>query len=89
MIGLRTLYREELAQRLVTTLDHRRPSIRSMTATVLGEMGSFGSAPHLVKALQDPEESVRMAAGQALTRITGQALPASYEAWSLWLMPPT
>ena len=58
-------------------LAHERPSVRAWAASVLAEMGRTAeeAAPLLASLLTDPNEEVRIAAQNAVAKVTAPATP--------------
>ncbi|TMG81474.1 MAG: hypothetical protein E6H78_16735, partial [Betaproteobacteria bacterium] len=63
------LSREQAAQ----SLSHRDAQARRDAANRLGEVGTMGDVPLLVRALRDPDADARGQAEQALWRIWGRS----------------
>jgi hypothetical protein len=56
----------------------------SCRAHALGRRGGLASVPPLLEILDHADRAPRVAAWESLTRITGQRLPPTKEAWAAW-----
>jgi hypothetical protein len=72
--------RGEMAEELVTVLQHGRPEVRTMVLNALGRLGSPAACPALLTMLSDPDHGVAEAAFQALRTICGAGIPRDPEA---------
>lgn len=64
-------------------LEHPDPVVRLSFVQGLGQDGSLGSLPLLVKALHDPERAVRLTAAWALNEIAPHLVADEYAVESL------
>lgn len=75
------LHRHRLAVEIEAVLRHERAHVRRLGCIALRQLGSPVAVPALVERLLDPDESVILAAGNALRSLTGLELPPSFDAW--------
>ncbi len=80
-LALHRLFRHEIARDLAEVVRHPRPELRLLAVNGLAEVGSRGSAPELMDALEDPEVPVRAAACAALRDLFASELPCERQAW--------
>lgn len=83
-IGERRLWREELAQELVTALGRPQPALRSPICRAIERLGVDNVTAGLVELLDSDPESAE-AALHALVALTGRELPADAMTWRLAL----
>jgi hypothetical protein len=69
---------------LLLDLRHGDPIDKMTAAWAIGEIGNPKSIPHLIEAIEDPDEDVRIAVWNALKKITGQEIGLDKEAWLKW-----
>ncbi len=67
------------AARLRKDLDNGEPAARRLAAYRLGELGATAAVPALIRALDDAEPPVRLAADIALRKITGHRAQVDFE----------
>lgn len=79
------LYRDEVSALLAPGLRSSDDNIATATCLALMRIGAPRAVPDLVEALADPREPVRLAANQALARLTGLSLAARPHPWREWL----
>ena len=63
--------RDEAALLAETATQDKSASVRAMAATALGDAYAYTELDTLMQALEDPDESVRRRAAQAIVRVTG------------------
>lgn len=83
-IGERRLWREDLAQELLTALGRPQPALRSPICRAIQRLGVDNVTGGLVDLLDSDPESAQ-AAWRALVALTGRELPADAMTWRLAL----
>jgi hypothetical protein len=68
------LRRHELALLALAALEHRDPAVRRLACLAVARLGSRAAEPGLLRAIEDPDESVARGARQALEAL-GLAAP--------------
>jgi len=81
-IGMQRLHRKELAEEVLAVLERNDPEERTLACQTLSQLGSRGSLPHLVLALEDHSPEVSAAAWAAIKTIAGDDLPPEARAWA-------
>jgi HEAT repeat protein len=84
-ISERRLWREELAQELLTALRRPHSTLRGPICRALERLGVDSVAPDLVDLLDDEDPASVQAALRTLTALTGRELPADAMTWRLAL----
>lgn len=84
-ISERRLWREELAEELLTALQRPHPTLRAPICRAIERLGVDSVAPGLVDLLDDDDPASVQAALRTLTALTGRELPADSMTWRLAL----
>jgi HEAT repeat protein len=84
-ISERRLWREELADELLSALQRPRTQLRAPICRALERLGVQSAAEGLVDMLDDGDPASVQAALRALTALTGRELPADSMTWRLAL----
>ena len=71
---------EHKIEKLIQKLGVKDPSVRRISASELGSIGSTDVVPALIQALQDQDAKVRDSATDALEKIGKDAVPALIQA---------
>ena len=71
---------EHKIEKLIQKLGVKDPSVRHISVSELGSIGSTDVVPALIQALQDQDAKVRDSATEALEKIGKDAVPALIQA---------